>query len=98
MLYPIGKQAYKLKSPKKWRIHNVFYVSLLEQDTIKKGRVNDMQPEFKAGNNKEYEVNGIRDNAVYVKESASQLPGLYYLELWKAYPKEENTWELALTI
>ena len=37
VLNPIGKQAYKLKLPKKWKIHNVFYVLLLEQDTTKKG-------------------------------------------------------------
>ena len=37
VLYPVGKQAYKLKLPKKWRIHNVFHVSLLEQDITKKG-------------------------------------------------------------
>ena len=42
VLYPIGKQAYKLKLPKKLRIHDVFHISLLEQDTTKKGQVNDM--------------------------------------------------------
>ena len=95
VLYPVGKQAYKLKLPKKWRIHDVFHVSLLEQDTTKKGRVNDTQLdfEFEAGDDdKEYEVDGIRDSAVYAKESATgQLPGLYYLVSWKGYPKEENT-------
>ena len=40
-----------------------------------------MQLEFEAGNNKEYKVDGIRDSAVYAKESASQLLGLYYLVL-----------------
>ena len=30
ILYPIGKQAYKLKLLKKWRIHNVFHMSLLK--------------------------------------------------------------------
>ena len=47
--------------------------------------------EFEAGNNKEYEVDGIRDSAVYARESAGQLPGLYYLVLWKGYPEEKNT-------
>ena len=98
VLHPVGKQAYKLKLPKKWRIHNVFYVLLLEQNTTKKRRVNDMQLEFEAGNDKEYEVDGIRDSTVYARESAGQLSGLYYLVLWKSYPEEENTWEPALAI
>ena len=61
MLYPIGKQAYKLELLKKWRIYNVFHVSLLEQNTTKKGQVNDTQLdfEFQAGDDKEYEVDGI---------------------------------------
>ena len=94
VLYPVGKQAYKLKLPKKWRIHDVFHVSLLEQDTTKKGQVNDTQLnfEFEAGDDKEYEVDGIRDSAVYARESAGQLPGLYYLVSWKGYPEEKNTW------
>ena len=93
VLHLVGKQAYKLELSKKWRIHNVFYVSLLEQNIMKKGRVNDMQLnfEFEAGNGVEYEVDGIWDSAVYAKESAEQLPGLYYLVLWKGYPEEENT-------
>ena len=38
--------------------------------------------EFEAGNNKEYEVDGIQDSAVYAKESTTnQMPGLYYLVL-----------------
>ena len=61
MLHLVGKQAYKLELPKKWGIHDVFYVSLLEQDITKKEQVNDMQLDFKfeAGNNKDYKVNGI---------------------------------------
>ena len=61
VLYLVGKQAYKLKLPKKWRIYDIFYISLLEQNTTKKEQVNDMQLdfEFKAGNGKEYKVDGI---------------------------------------
>ena len=81
MLYLVGKQAYKLELPKKWIIHDIFHVFLLEKDTRKKGRVNDMQLKFEAGDNKEYEVDGIRDSAIYASESAGQLPGLYYLVL-----------------
>ncbi len=30
ILQPVGKQAYKLELPKKWRIHDVFHILLLE--------------------------------------------------------------------
>ena len=50
MLYPVGKQAYKLKLFKKWRIHDVFHISLLEQDTIKKKRINKNATKLDAGN------------------------------------------------
>ena len=98
VLHLVGKQAYKLELPKKWKIHDIFHVSLLERDTTKRGWVNDMQLEFKADNNKEYEIDGIWDSVVYAKESAGQLPGLYYLVSWKGYPEEENTWEPASAI
>ncbi len=39
VLHIIGKQAYKLELPTKWKIYNIFHVSLLEQDTMRKGRV-----------------------------------------------------------
>ena len=98
VLHLINKQVYKLKLLKKWRIHNIFHISLLEKDTTKKGQMNNMQLEFEAGNNKEYKVDGIWDSAVYVRESAGQLSGLYYLILQKGYPEEENTWEPASAI
>ena len=61
VLHPVGKQVYKLELPKKWRIHDVFHVSLLEQDITKKGQVNDTQLnfKFKTGDDKEYKVDGI---------------------------------------
>ena len=84
VLHPVGKQAYKLELPRKWRIHDVFHVSLLEQNTTRKGRVDEevRQMEFNTSDDKsrEYEVEAIWDSAVYARESEScHLPDLYYL-------------------
>ena len=51
---------------------------LLEQDTTRKGREFSV-PKFEPGDNKEYELEAIRDSAVYAKEADEHLPGLYYL-------------------
>ena len=68
-------------------------MSLLEQDTTRKGREFSM-PEFEPGDdNKEYKVEAIRDSAVYAKEANGHLPGLYYLAAWKGYLEEKNIWE-----
>ena len=94
VFHPVGKQAYKLELPRKWRIHDVFYMSLLEQDTTRKRRVDKDTTKLDAGDNKsgEYEVEAIWGSAVYANESkSSHLPGLYYLVFWKSYLKEENT-------
>ena len=95
VLHLFGKQVYKLELSKKWRIQDVFYMSLLEQDIIGKRRVDDENAaELDAGNKSgEYKVEAIRDSVVYARESeASHLSGLYYLLLWKRYLEEKNTW------
>ena len=81
VLYPVGKQVYKLELLKNRKIHDVFHVSLLEQDTTRKGQVDDENIELDAGNeNGEYEMEAIRDSKVYARELESgHLPGLYYL-------------------
>ncbi len=56
VFYAVRKQTYKLELPTKWKIHDVFHVSLLEQDTTRKRRVDKALPEpekeFEAGDNK----------------------------------------------
>ena len=101
MLHPVGKQAYKLELPKKWRIHDIFHVLLQELDITRKGRVDKNAMKLDAGNDDsgEYEVEAIRDSAVYARELESgRLLGLYYLVSWKRYPEEKNTWEPASAI
>ena len=72
---------------------------MLEQDTTRKGRVDKDVMELDAGeNSSEYEVEAIRDSAVYARESMGHLPGLYYLVFWKGYPEEENTWKPASAV
>ena len=89
VFYIVEKQAYKLELYAKSKIHNVFYVSLLEQNIMRKKQVDKALPEpennleFKASGNKKYEVKAIIDIAVYSQQanSSDQMPGLYYLVL-----------------
>ena len=39
VLYLLEKQAFKLKLQKRWKIHDIFYILLFEQDNIKKIQV-----------------------------------------------------------
>ena len=96
VLHPVGKQAYKLELFKKWKIHDVFHMLLLEQETTRKGwmdeKVRQMKFDANNGNSGEYEVEIIRDNAVYARKSKSgHLSGVYYLVLWKRYSEEAYT-------
>ena len=56
-------------------------MSLLKQNTTRKGRVDEDITELDAGDNEggEYKEEEICDSAVYAKESVGHLLGLYYL-------------------
>ena len=44
-------------------------------------------------------MEGIRDSAVYTRESeAGHLLGLYYLVSWKGYSEDESNWEYASAV
>ncbi len=81
-------------------------MSLLEEDTTRKKRADNILPkpekdlEFEVGGNKEYEVKAIVDSIVYGQQinGNDQILALYYLVLWKGYPKEENTWKPLSTV
>ena len=101
VLHLVGNQAYKLKPLKKWRIYDVFHISLLEQDTTRKEQVEDnmTQLEFETGDEAKYKVEAIWNSAIYARKlQAGHLLGVYDLILWKDYPKEENTWEPASAV
>lgn len=52
---------------------------------------NNKQIDFNAGNKEEYELEAIWDSVFYAKKSIGYLLGLYYLVLWKSYPRKKNT-------
>lgn len=56
-------------------------MSLLEQETTRKGRINEFVevPKSDTGNDKEYKVETIWNGAVYVKKIDGHLSGIYYL-------------------
>ena len=83
ILYFIGKQTYKLKLPKKWTIHNICHMSLLEQNTTTKKWVDKNMIEFEIGNSKKYKMKAIWDIVVYINKAKVYLLGLYYLIAWK---------------
>ena len=61
MLHLISKQAYKVKLPKRWRIHNIIHMSLLEYNTTIKKQMEKKitELEFETSNSKDYKVNTI---------------------------------------
>ena len=77
------------------KIHDVFYVSLLEQNPTRKEGVNKLfsepELEFDTGNIKEYKVEAIKDSAIYAKEAEGHLLSLYYLVSKKSYSEEKST-------
>ncbi len=87
VFHVVEKQACKLVLATKWKIYDIFYVSLLEQNTTREKRVDNkalLEPEkeFEARGDKKYEVKAIIDSTVYDQQvNSNQMPGFYYLVL-----------------
>ena len=53
---------------------------LLEQNTTKKEQINEFSvPKFEVGDDKEYEMEAIRNSIVFAKKVDGHLSRLYYL-------------------
>ena len=96
----IGTRAYKLELHTRWRIHNVFHVSLLEpniQNELEGQAQTRPEPEEIKGD-LEYEVEKIVNSEIRnsIKKVNGQNKGIktqFYLVKWKGYPEDECTWE-----
>src|SRR5205085_6646067 len=100
ILEKIGTRSYRLKLDQRWRIHNVFHVSLLEPYKSSSGPQRTQirpQPEEIEGE-KEFEVERIVRSEI--GETRKRVRGrtrvtkkLYYLVKWVGYPDDKCTWE-----
>ena len=62
----------------RWKIYNMFYILLLEQNITKKEQMNKFVPKFEMDNSKEYKIEVIQNSVIYTKEANRHLPKLYY--------------------
>ena len=100
ILKKIGTRAYRLELHSRWRIHNVFHVSLLEpyaQNEIE-GRAQTRPEPEEINGDLEYEVekivrSEIRNSTKKVNGRNKRVKTQFYLVKWKGYPEDECTWE-----
>lgn len=86
ILETVGKQAYRLALPEKWRIHPVFHVSLLEPHHRRAGEdpASHAEPVI-LESGEEWEVEEILNKRKRWRSD-------WYLVKWKGFPIAESTW------
>lgn len=70
VLHPVGKQTFKVNISAKLRIHDIFYISLLKQNIIKKGKDNkllDWKQKLDTKKDKKYKFKAIKDSTINTK-------------------------------
>ena len=86
----IGAQAYILKLPDSWRIHDVFHISLLKRwrTALYRKAEEEVPIELEETEEPHYAVEKILR-----WRKAKGTGRREYLTLWIGYPLEEETWE-----
>jgi hypothetical protein len=80
------KLAYKLDLPKRYRIHNVFPITLLEPWKGREGAAPTQEEQVNVEPEDHYEVEAILDHR-------GPPDHRQFLIRWKGYSSEEDTWE-----
>jgi Chromo (CHRromatin Organisation MOdifier) domain len=85
----VGTQAYELILLARWKIHDVFHVSVLERYRTD-GSVQPPPPAELLGDEEEYEVEQILEH----RRTRGRGPNAFeYLVKWTGQSSEHNTWE-----
>ena len=110
ILNTIKNQTYRINIFKRWRIHNVFHVSLLEKIISKREKKASLKSTYQSNDidiekdekliNEKYWIEIILDSKIFKEEQISNKsysePELYYLVQWKNY--EKRIWEFVSVI
>ena len=110
MLNTIENQAYRIDIFKRWRIHNVFHVSLLEKIIFKRKEKVSLELTYQSNDidiekneeliNEKYWIEVILNSKIYKEDQVSNKSysesEFYYLVQWEDYKK--HIWELVAVI
>ena len=109
ILNEIETQTYRINISRRWRIHNVFHVSLFEKMKFKKKERVSLQSTYQSKDiaideneitKKIYDVETIENNRIFKEDQVSNKSynesNLYYLIRWENY--EKRIWEFVSMI